>query len=151
MELMNRRPDSTPTPSTNGVLRSRRCFLQGAGCLLALSPVARVALADPAKPGKPFEVALSQRSLRGEFAAGRLDPLDFARVARGLGISAVEYDGQFYRKKLAKRKYLADLKRRASGEGVSSLLILADEDAALGAREVKTRRRAVARYEKWLE
>jgi len=149
---MNRRSVCTPTSSPHVALPSRRSFLQAAGSWLALGTLSGTALAEPTKPErKPFQFALSQRSLHGEYSAKRLDPLDFAKVARGLGISAVEYDGQFYRKQLAKRKYLAELKRRASGEGVSSLLILADEDAALGAREEKARRRAAGRYEKWLE
>ena len=64
-----------------------------------------------------FKLSLSQRSLRQEFAASRLDPLDFPRLASGLGIDAVEYEGEFYESKLRNKGYLADLKRprRASG------------------------------------
>jgi L-ribulose-5-phosphate 3-epimerase len=130
----------------------RRQFLQGAASLLALGAVPAVAGAEEVRPsGAPFAVSLSQRSLRGEYAASRLDPLDFPKVARGLGFAAVEYEGQFYRKKVANRKYLAELKRRAAGEGVASVLLLMDEDGTLGAREEKARRRVVNRYEKWLE
>lgn len=133
-------------------LPSRRLFLQGAASLLALGGVSGLAGAREAQPeAKPFAVSLSQRSLRAEFAASRLDPLDFPRVARGLGIAAVEYEGAFYRKKVASRKYLAELARRAAGEGVASVLLLVDEDGALGAREEKIRRRVVARHERWLE
>jgi L-ribulose-5-phosphate 3-epimerase len=135
-----------------GALPSRRLFLQGAASVLALGAVSGSSGAEEARPeGKPFAVSLSQRSLRGEFAASRLDPLDLAKVARGLGIAAVEYEGQFYRKNVANRKYLAELSRRAAGEGVKSVLLLVDEDGALGAREEKTRRRVVDRHEKWLE
>jgi L-ribulose-5-phosphate 3-epimerase len=134
-------------------LASRRLFLQGAASVLALGAVSSVARAQEVQEpeGKPFAVSLSQRSLRGEYAASRLDPLDFAKVARTLGVAAVEYDGQFYRKKVANRKYLAELSRRAAGEGVASVLLLVDEDGVLGAREEKTRRRVVDRHEKWLE
>jgi L-ribulose-5-phosphate 3-epimerase len=149
---MNRQTARFPARSTMGALPSRRLFLQGAASLLALGTVSGSADAQQARPeGKPFAVSLSQRSLRGEFAASRLDPLDFAKVARGLGIAAVEYEGQFYRKKVANRKYLAELSRRAAGEGVASVLLLVDEDGVLGAREEKTRRRVVAQHEKWLE
>jgi sugar phosphate isomerase/epimerase len=138
-----------------GALASRRVFLQGAASVLAIGAVGAVsgaAGAEEVRPeGKPFALSLSQRSLRGEYAASRLDPVDFARVARGLGIAAVEYEGQFYRKKVTNRKYLAELSRRAAGEGVASVLLLVDEDGALGAREEKTRRRVVGRHEKWLE
>lgn len=133
-------------------LPSRRLFLQGAASALAVGVVSGFAGAQEVPPGgEPFAVSLSQRSLRGEFAASRLDPLDFPKVARSLGIAAVEYEGQFYRKKVANRKYLAELSRRAAGEGVTSVLLLVDEDGALGSREEKARRRVVDRHEKWLE
>jgi sugar phosphate isomerase/epimerase len=148
---MNRRTARLPARSTMSAV-PRRLFLQGAASLLALGAVSPTAGAEEVRPEvKPFAVSLSQRSLRGEYAASRLDPLDFAKVASGLGIAAVEYEGQFYRKKVADRKYLAELKRRAAGEGVASVLLLVDEDGALGAREEKARRRVVNRHEKWLE
>ena len=106
---------------------------------------------EPQPAARPFKVSLSQRSLRREFASSRLDPLDFPRIASGLGMDAVEYDGQFYRSKLADRAYLAELKRRAAGEGVCSVLIMVDDEGELGARDAKARRRAVDRHEKWVE
>jgi L-ribulose-5-phosphate 3-epimerase len=139
-------------------LPSRRTFLHAAastlgalGSLGALPgqslPVAR---ADGAGP-KPFKLSLSQRSLHEEFASGRLDPLDFARVANGLGIDAVEYDSQFHERKLKDKGYLAELKRRAANEGVWSLLLLVDGAGELGAPDEKGRRRAVDGHKKWVE
>jgi sugar phosphate isomerase/epimerase len=156
VSIKNDCADPLPTvqlgPMTIRVLPSRRQFLQGTASVFALGTTSGVAAAQQQGPeGKPFAVSLSQRSLRAEFAASRLDPLDFPKVARGLGIAAVEYEAQFYRKKLANRKYLAELSRRAAGEGVANVLILVDEDGALGARDEKARRRIVGRHEKWLE
>jgi L-ribulose-5-phosphate 3-epimerase len=89
-------------------------------------------------------------SLHKEFSASRLDPLDFARAAAGLRIDAVEYAARFYPGRASDRSYLAELKRRAVGEGVASLLISVD-DEGLGAPMPKARKRAVERHEKWVE
>jgi sugar phosphate isomerase/epimerase len=112
-------------------------------------PIAR---AEEARAGsKPFKLSLSQRSLHEEFATARLDPLDFPRVANGLGIDAVEYAGEFYKNKLTDKAYLAELKRRAAGEGVWSVLILVDDEGELGAPDEKGRKRAVENHKKWVE
>jgi sugar phosphate isomerase/epimerase len=112
-------------------------------------PVAR---AQEAGAGaKPFKLSLSQRSLHEEFAAGRLDPLDFPRVASSLGIDAVDLVSEFYDKKLKDRAHLSELKRRAAGEGVWSALILVEGEGELGAPDEKGRRRAVDSHKKWVE
>jgi sugar phosphate isomerase/epimerase len=89
--------------------------------------------------------------LREEFTTARLDPLDFPRVANALGIDAVEYSSAFYGKRLKDKGYLAELKRRAAGEGVWSLLILVDGEGELGAPDQKGRKRAVEDHKKWIE
>jgi L-ribulose-5-phosphate 3-epimerase len=100
----------------------------------------------------PFKLSLSQRSLHREFAASRIDPLDFPRVASGLGIDAVAYASEFYDpRKLTDKAYLAELKRRAAGEGVWSELIMIDGEGELGAPDEKSRRRAVDNHKKWVE
>lgn len=140
-------------PSLPVSAASRRGFLRAASCALAaltVLPQAELARAEQQAVAKPFKISLSQRSLRAEFAASRLDPLNAARIASGFGIDAIDYDGQLYRSKLSDRRYLAELKRRAAGEGVCSVLLLVDDDP-LGAPEKKARRRAVDKHRKWLE
>jgi L-ribulose-5-phosphate 3-epimerase len=151
----------TSTPSSRApspTLPSRRHFLCAASSLLAALGVAPgskvpVARAEEARGGPlPFKLSLSQRSLRQEFAASRLDPLDFPRVASSLGIDAVAYASEFYNaSKLTDRAYLAELKRRAAGEGVWSELIMVDGEGELGASDPKSRRRAVDNHKKWVE
>jgi sugar phosphate isomerase/epimerase len=154
---MTHRVPPLPSPFADTALPSRRAFLRATTSMLAVLgalpggtvPVAR---AQDARGGaKPFKLSLSQRSLHEEFAAGRLDPLDFPRVANGLGVDAVEYASEFYKKKLSDKAYLAELKRRAAGEGVWNELILVDEEGELGAPDEKGRRRAVDNHKKWVE
>ncbi|MEO8184539.1 MAG: TIM barrel protein [Deltaproteobacteria bacterium] len=83
--------------------------------------------------------------------ASRFDPLDFAKVANGFGIDAIEYVSQFYQGKATDKTFLAELKRRAAGEGVGSLLIRVDGEGDLGAPTPRARKRAVDTYKKWVE
>jgi sugar phosphate isomerase/epimerase len=146
---MSRRPSS---PDHAGAA-SRRGFLRATSsalAALAVLPATEPARAEQQPAAKPFKVSLSQRSLRGEFAASRLDPLNIARIASGFGIDAVDYDGDLYRSKLSDRRYLAELKRRAASEGVFGVVLLVDDDP-LGAPDKRARRRAVDKHRKWLD
>jgi L-ribulose-5-phosphate 3-epimerase len=147
---------STPGARTpSATLSSRRNFLAAAcsaGAVLGALPRVPEARAEEAQPGRlPFKISLSQRSLRQEFAAARIDPLDFPRVARGLGLDAVEYVSTFYEARLSNKRDLAELKRRAAGEGVWSKLIIVEGAGALGAPDPRSRRRAVDEHKKWVE
>ena len=107
--------------------------------------------ADVAVRPKAFKISLAQWSLHRELLASRFDPLDFAKVANGFGIDAIEYLSQFYPGKATDKSFLAELKRRAAGEGVGSLLIRVDGEGDLGAPTPKARRRAVDTYKKWVD
>jgi L-ribulose-5-phosphate 3-epimerase len=146
-------PHRHPTPDLRGsaTLSSRRHFLGAACSAWALAALPEARAAEPQRGAMPFKISLSQRSLRQEYAASRLDPLDFPRVARALGIDAVEYVSTFYEAKLKSPRDLAELKRRAAGEGVWSKLIIVDAAGALGAPDAKSRRRAVDAHERWVE
>lgn len=144
-------PAQLPPPRS-----SRRAFLHGAALALGAagsygSVPAALAKSGEAEGAKPFKISLAQPSLHKEYSASRLDPLDFARTANGLGIDAVEYSSEFYKSKVRDKAFLAELKRRAAGEGVCSLLIRVDAEGQLGAREPKARQRAVDAHERWVE
>ena len=119
--------------------------------LAALRRVPEARAEDAPRAHLPFKISLSQRSLGKEYAAARLDPLDFPRVAGGFGVDAVEYVSTFYAAKLKNKRDLAELKRRAAGEGIWSKLIMVEDAAALGAPDAKGRRRAVDEHKKWVE
>ncbi|NQV41409.1 MAG: TIM barrel protein [Candidatus Marinimicrobia bacterium] len=83
---------------------------------------------------------------------GPLDHLDFARTARQVyGIGAVEYVNVFFYGRGADKKYLNEMKTRAGGEGVQSLLIMCDHEGALGDPDIQMRRTAVENHFKWVE
>ncbi len=101
----------------------------------------------------PFEISLAQWSwhkrLFGE-AEPRLDNLDFAQEAHALGIRAVEYVNQFFKDKADDEKYLGEMKKRADDLGVKAVLIMCDDEGALGDPDTRRRAEAVQNHHKWV-
>jgi L-ribulose-5-phosphate 3-epimerase len=128
----------------------RRDFLRtSAGISLA----ATLPLRADDKAGKPlFLISLAQWSLHRAFFGKKLDPLDFPVLAkRDYGIDAVEYVNQFYMGKAKDKEYIAQLKKRAEDNGVKSVLIMCDNEGALGDPDEKKRQQAAENHYKWVE
>ncbi len=135
----------------------RRLFLKigaasAAGSLVLSSmPVNRL-FAAPQQP--PFKISLAQWSLNKGFF-GRVKPklniLDFAKIAKSMGITGLEYVNQFYMDKAKDQQYLAELKQRADDFGCTSVLIMCDNEGNLGDPNEKKRMQAVENHIKWLE
>lgn len=129
---------------------SRRTFsktvsLGAAGLALAGTNV----LADHHK--KPFDISLAQWSLHRALKGGKMDNLDFAQhTKKEYGISAVEYVNQFFKDKAEDKKYIADMKTRAAGEGVKNVLIMVDGEGKLGDPNLASRAKAVENHYKWV-
>lgn len=98
-----------------------------------------------------FRISLAQWSLHRRLFAGELDNLDFARTTRSLGIDGVEYVNQFFMDKATDMAYLGEMKSRAENEGVQSILIMCDNEGALGAPEDGARKTAVENHYKWVD
>jgi sugar phosphate isomerase/epimerase len=133
---------------------SRRDFLQTAAGLAAGAalPVVtgRSLLAAQKEP--PFKISLAQWSLNKAFFGRKLNHLDFAKTAkREFGIDAVEYVNQFFMDKAKDESYLADMKKRAADEGVTSVLIMCDNEGDLGDSNEQARTKAVENHYKWVE
>ena len=128
----------------------RRAFLKtsaitSAGILLAMDTLASTS----AKPN--FDISLAQWSLNKLLFSGKMDNLDFAVDARKHGIGAIEYVNQFFMDKAEDSAYLKEMKTRADGEGVTSLLIMCDREGQLGAVEEKDRLKTVENHKKWVD
>ncbi len=101
---------------------------------------------------EPFKISLAQWSLHKAFFAKKLDPLDFAKISKQqFGIEAVEYVNQFYKDKKKDDGTVAELKKRADGEGVKSVLIMCDGEGNLGDPDEKKRAQTVENHKRWLE
>jgi len=129
---------------------SRRDFLKhsAAAGALAVAP----ALRADTKREELFKISLAQWSLHKAFFGKKLDPLQFAAIAKAdYGIPAVEYVNQFYKDKKKDEAYLKDLKKVADDAGVRSVLIMCDGEGALGDADEKKRQQAVENHFRWVE
>ena len=99
-----------------------------------------------------FKISLAEWSLNRTIFSGKLDHLDFCRVAKkDLGINAVEYVNQFFFDKAEDRSYLKEMKDRAKDLGVINLLIMCDGEGDLGSPDQNLRKKAVENHYKWAE
>lgn len=100
---------------------------------------------------KTFDISLAQWSLHRTLQAGKMDHLDFAaHTKKEYDISAVEYVNQFFKDKAEDKKYIADMKTRAAGEGVKNVLIMCDGEGKLGDPSLSERAKAVENHFKWV-
>ncbi len=99
-----------------------------------------------------FKISLAEWSLNRTLFSGKLDHLDFCRVAKkNLGINAVEYVNQFFFDKAEDRSYLKEMKDRAEDLGVINLLIMCDKEGDLGNPDQNQRTEAIENHYKWAE
>ncbi len=126
-----------------------RSAMMGAG-VLASGSLSNTLFADHHQP--PFKISLAQWSLHKTIFDGKLDNLDFAKVARqDFDIEAIEYVNQFFKDKAKDESYLSEMKKRADDNDVSSLLIMCDGEGQLGNPDPNEREQAVENHYKWVE
>lgn len=100
----------------------------------------------------PFKISLAEWSLHRTIREGKLDNLDFAKLAKEeFKISAVEYVNQFFKDKAEDKAYLGELKKRHNDLKVKCLLIMIDGEGALGDKDEAKRTKAVENHYKWVE
>jgi L-ribulose-5-phosphate 3-epimerase len=127
----------------------RRQFLHTAAAAAALSLTHFV---HGAEKETRFKISLAEWSLHNALFAKKLTNLDFPRVAKNeFGITAVEYVNQFWMDKARDAAYLAELKKITSGEGITNVLIMCDNEGDLGDLDQSKRRKAVENHFKWVE
>lgn len=99
-----------------------------------------------------YSISLAQWSLHRTIRRGELDPLEFPTHARErYGLDAVEYVNQFFMERALDRAFLGELRTRAEDAGVRSLLIMCDQEGALGDPDPERRARAIENHRKWLD
>lgn len=126
---------------------SRRQFLTQNG----LAAGALATGAAWAKDEAPLKISLAQWTINRELRSGKIDNLDFAKVAAEHGIHAVEYVNQFFMDKAKDAKYLGEMKKRAADQGVKSLLIMCDREGNIGDPDSAKRKQTVDNHRKWLD
>lgn len=139
----------TPSLDRRGFLGTAAGLLGSS--LVAGSPTRALGLSATSMLRRPlFDISLAQWSLHRTLRGKDLSNLDFPKKAKSFGIGAIEYVNSFWKDKAKDAKYVAELKKRCSGEGVKSLLIMCDGEGALGDPNEATRKRAVENHYKWV-
>lgn len=101
---------------------------------------------------QPFDISLAQWSLHRALQSRQIDNLDFARLARErFDIDAVEYVNQFFQDRAGDTAYLTEMNRRAADAGVRNVLIMCDNEGALGDPDGGRRTTAVENHYRWVE
>lgn len=99
-----------------------------------------------------FKISLAEWSLHKALFSKQMDHLDFAVSARrDYGIAGAEYVNQFFMDKAKDMAYLKEMKNRAEGEGVRSLLIMCDGEGRLGDPDDAKRTETVENHYKWVD
>ena len=98
------------------------------------------------------KISLAQWSLNRAFFAKKLDPINFASIAKNsYGISAVEYVNQFYTDNATDEKFWREMAKRAADSEVKSLIMMVDEKEKLGDSNEDTRKAAIESHYKWVD
>jgi L-ribulose-5-phosphate 3-epimerase len=136
-------------------ISTRRTFLKSTVALGAIGLAQPLARAAAAQKSEPFKLSLAQWSLNKRFlkrpGAEPLDNLEFAKIARSCGIEGLEYVNQMFKDKANDQAYLGEMKKRAAGEGVKSLLIMCDGEGSIGAPQEPARAKTIENHLKWLD
>jgi len=131
---------------------TRRAMLRLLGAGAAWPMFVRESLGAEGAPlaVPPFKISLAEWSLHRAIRRKTIDHLEFAATARSLGIEAIEYVNTLFARG-AEPGYVDEVKRRASGEGVASLLIMIDGCGMVGAETESERRKTLERHRPWME
>ena len=96
-------------------------------------------------------ISLAEWSINKPLFGGQMQHLDFAKIAKDVGIDAIEYVNQFFKDKARDTAYLEEMNTRARGEGVTQVLIMCDGEGNLGDSDAAKRQTAVENHYKWVE
>ena len=135
--------DPFPAPVT------RRRFVAQLGLASTSAFLSRVQAEEGRSPW--FQVSLAEWTLNRELRSGKIDHLDFAKVAHDHGIHAIEYVNQFFMDKAKNQAYLKEMNQRAGDLGVKQLLIMCDREGNIGDPDAGRREKTVDGHRKWLD
>ena len=131
---------------------NRRDFVKvsgGAAAAAGLSAMGMPAVGSAADP--LYKISLGEWSVNKPLFGGQMQHLDFAKIAKSVGIDAIEYVNQFFKDKAKDTAFLNEMNTRAKGEGVTQVLIMCDGEGNLGDSDAAKRQTAVENHYKWVE
>ena len=105
-----------------------------------------------------FKLSLAQWSLNKGINSGDFDPYNFAKTAKELGFSGLEYVNQLYsdvmdsgNKHQAIKKFIKKNNDEAERNSIENLLIMIDGEGDLATSNVRKRNAAIENHKKWID
>lgn len=132
------------------MMTNRRTFIRTTAAAAAGTMLASPVLASVAGNSR-YKISLAEWSFHKALFANEMSNLDFARVARELGLEGLEYVNQFFKDKAKDEKYLAEMKKIAKEEGVKNVLIMCDGEGMMGHPDKAERMKTVDNHKKWVD
>ena len=115
-------------------------------------------LSNEANSNLFFKLSLAQWSLNGSITSGKFNPYNFARKAKELGFSGLEYVNQLYddvmdskNKQQAIKSFIKKNNDEAERNSVKNLLIMIDGEGDLATSNVRKRNAAIENHKKWID
>ena len=111
------------------------------------------------KKDMKYKYSLAQWSLHKLLFDSKIDPMDFAKDAKKLGFSGLEYVSQLYvgdrvsypYKDKSLDEILKELKRRSDSLGMENLIVMVDGEGDLSFNDEKQTAEAVENHKKWID
>ena len=101
-----------------------------------------------------FKISLAQWSLHKAIRQEGMDPFDFAKEAKALGIDAIEYVSGLYDdkiKELGMDAVVEKMKSESEKHGVKNLLIMIDGQGHLASSNENELNEAIEKHKKWVD
>jgi sugar phosphate isomerase/epimerase len=130
---------------------TRRDFLRVSAGAVAGLGVSSHAMTSGAAADPLYRISLAEWSINRSLFGGQMQHLDFAKIAKSVGIDAIEYVNQFFKDKAKDMAYLREMNTRAQGEGVTQVLIMCDGEGNLGDPDAAKRQASAEAHFKWVE
>jgi len=117
----------------------------------ALKAIAATALAPLAAraANTRFKISLAEWSIHKAIHSRKLTNLDFPKVAHDFGIEGLEFVNQLWG--APTQGYIGQLKKRMKDNGCKGVLIMCDDEGAMGHSKKPERMRAADNHIKWLD
>lgn len=122
-----------------------------AGIAGTLAPgIIEKAMSAPSNRTAKDDISIAQWALVDEFKSGKLNTLDFPKVAReDFGINGIEFVNILF--DCPTSKYLNQLKRNAEDHGVEMVLIMVDQEGDSAVPNAQARKQTVINHRKWID
>ncbi len=131
---------------------TRRSFVRNAALGLPAIAIAPELLAKKKKPLNRFQIGIQEYTFHRWLGSRKLKHLDYPALAKKeLGITHIEYWNRPFGGKHTDKKYVGELAKRTTGEGMKNVLILIDAGNELDAKDPKQRARSVEEHKGWVD